>query len=223
MQICNTCHAGCCRKHNIDVTGIDILNIVETLNLDISFFSEALPNEDEYVKAMLGKVPLFKFSDGEPGKYYRMCIKMRESVIFPKTLKCMFLQEWPDENPDSPTFNKIISRCGIYNTRPLTCSTYPAKLEQDGLSAHYFDPFEDSNKDESPAYKACPRPLTKDDFETSSADIMKNLVLYKFEMDFFTMLAEKWNKNPRSSDDLMDFLKEEYNNRVKFNPKKSIS
>jgi len=223
MQICNSCHAGCCRKHNIDITGIDILNIAETLNLDISFFSEALPNDDQYVKAMLNKVPLLKFTDGEPDKYYRMCLKMRESTLFPNSLKCMFLQEWIDENPDSANFNKVIARCGIYNIRPLTCSTYPAKLEQNSLSAYYIDPFISSEEKKSSFDKACPRPLSKDDFDNNSANMMKDLVLYKFEMDFFKMLSEKWNKNPRASDDLITFLKEEYKNRVKFTPKEISS
>lgn len=219
MQICNSCHAGCCRKHNIDVTGIDILNISKALSLDISFFTEALPTNEEYTKAMLSKVPLLKFSDGEKDKYYRMSIKMRESTLFPNSLKCMFLQEWVGENPDLPDYGKVTGRCGIYNIRPLTCSTYPAKLEQTGLTSYYVDPFESSETTDNPAYKTCPRQLTKDDFDCESANTMKDLVLYKFEMDFFKMLTAKWNKNPQSSDDLMAFLEEEYQNRVKFKPK----
>lgn len=214
MKICDSCHGGCCRSFKPDITGIDMINIVQSLKFDINFFVTAIPVFDKYLKFALGKKPLFIFTDSAKEQYYRFSLKMEQSRIFAGTYKCIFLNEFDGKAQESKLYDNVISRCGIYHARPLTCRTFPAQINPEIKQAIMFNPYNISSPDDHPAYRLCYRPITKEDYEQFQEQMFKNLVAYDYEMLFFLKLSEKWNKNPDSSDYFLDFMLKEYKNRI---------
>ena len=129
--------------------------------------------------------------------------------------RCMFLQEWNGEDFLLPDLTQITARCGIYGNKPLTCSIFPAKLHDDGLTGLAANPGSD-NISGNPAYDLCPRILDEDDLADHSGKTIKNLVLYKYEMDYFKSVAEIWNKEPGDYAKYLAYLELVYKNRVLF-------
>ncbi len=214
MRICDSCHGGCCRKYNPDITGIDMLKIAQSMKLDINFFATAIPVDDEYLRLALGKKPLFIFTDSKKEQYYRFSLKMEESILFPGTYKCIFINETDAKGLGSKLYDNIISRCSIYHVRPLTCKTFPAQINPQTGQAVIFDPYKISSEEDNPAYRLCPGPVKMEDYKEFQEQMVKDLVAYDYEMLFFLKLAEKWNKNPDLSDYFIDFMEKEYKNRV---------
>jgi len=217
LKICEACHGGCCRRFFPDITGYDIIKIIESSGLDINFFATAQPVDENYLKIALGIKPLFAFTDSGEKQYYRFCLKMEESSLFPDSYKCIFLNELDAKKEGSKLYDGIIARCSIYHARPLTCRTFPAKFHPKKKKGMLIDPNKSFPKDKNPAYKLCPRPLIAEDSQGNQAETLNNLVLYDYEMAFFLELSEKWNEKPDLSDYFAEFMIKKYQNRITLN------
>ncbi|OGI19562.1 MAG: hypothetical protein A2287_07630 [Candidatus Melainabacteria bacterium RIFOXYA12_FULL_32_12] len=215
MQICSNCHAGCCRKFNAHLTGYDILKIKRNLGLDYLYFVQIAPVKEENIDKIIEQTALFKFTNLGNDEYYTFHMKRVKSRYFPDSYKCMFLQEWDGEDFLLPV-DKVISRCGIYESKPLTCSIFPSKLHDDGLIGVSGNP-KNNNTTGNPAYDLCPRLLEEKDIEDFSDNAVQNLVLYKYEMDYFKSLAKVWNEYPSDFARFIAYLEAAYKNRILFN------
>ncbi|OGI01310.1 MAG: hypothetical protein A2Y25_00940 [Candidatus Melainabacteria bacterium GWF2_37_15] len=225
MKVCKTCNAGCCRAFRVPVTGFDILRIMRTIDIDPYFFCGVEEITGERLEKALGKDPLFLFTDrGEP-KYFEIYLKSVEGKYFGFHGKCIFLQEWDAKELNSQEIDGIIGRCGIYDCRPLTCRTYPSKIDKDG-KLYMFDPYYEHTDPENKRWQAlpyglCPRPIEQEDFRAGVNEYIKNLLHANYEMEFFIELSKKWNQNPDISDKFIEFLEKEYQDRLPFRVKDS--
>ena len=210
MLICNSCHGGCCRNFGVGLTGYDILNISKILNLDPISFVQVLP-VDKDIELQSKYSALFKFTDYNINYFYRFCLRMDKSMLVSETIKCMFLLEC-FANPLVLSEDKIIARCGIYTCRPLICRTFPSKLDPTEKMGIVFNPIVENT--ENKIYNLCPRTLTNDDLDNSSDEILKSLIMRKFEVDYFKNLAEYWNKNPGTISEFLIFMEKVYKKRV---------
>ncbi len=214
-MICSVCHGGCCRRYYVDITGYDILNISKTLMMDIPVFVDIVSIDEDQIDFYKEESVLFKFTDDNCEKYYRFCLKKSESVVYPDTQKCMFLQEWNANTLNYPEMeDTIIARCGIYGCRPLMCATYPAKYDLSGNFGYIPDPYTSCEKKSHPALNLCPRSVTSEDFKGCADETIKNLALQAYEMKFFRAMAEYWNNEPKSVNEFYNFIQKVYSNRV---------
>lgn len=223
MGVCSICHGGCCRRYYIDLTGYDMINISNTLELEIPIFTQLLAVKDEDAENLKKDAALFKFLDDEQKRYYRFCLKQTKSTIIPETLKCMFLQEWDGKSLGHEELNDVIGRCGIYGPRPYTCAIYPAKLDATGIFGYVPDPHKNCERKKTAAYNVCPRPIVDKDFGSDTEVTTKNLALHKFEMDFFKAFAKHWNQNPGYLSDFFTHLKEVYSKRLMYQDETFVS
>ena len=209
MEFCSICHAGCCRSMNVDVTGYDILKIHNTLGLSLPLFITALRQEGEKYEENRGRLAMFKFADLAPDIYYKLILQSVPTNIFGEnSSKCIFLMEW---NPQKFGLNEpITARCGIYNLRPLTCRTFPTKLNEN-LEPVMLDPYTTYQQLKTILAKSCLQALSKScrrtGFKNFSEQYYKDLYNNIIEMNFFGKLLKSGIKNPEVSDNLLDFLK----------------
>jgi len=164
---------------------------------------------------------LFIFTDSGEKQHFSLVLKFNESKFYPRTSKCIFLQEWSAEALGSEELTGIVGRCGIYSCRPVSCRAYPAKYDEEKKEIIIKDPYLALEKEhkmttDSSACKLCPQALTEADYKPFMESYAANSVLNKYEKDFFMNLAEKWNKNPDVSDNFYDFLVKEYNDRIEY-------
>jgi len=217
MTICAECHAGCCRRFNINLTGVDILRISKTLDMDYKSFTQFNPVKPENVEKEQKKTALFLFKDFDEGKiYYRICMKLANSLLFPDSFKCMFLHEWNGETLGLDNVPNVISRCGIYDIRPSACAVFPSELKKNNLIGITSNPNFFFEPSENPGYKLCPKNVNEDDFADCSGNLIKTLVLQRYEMDYFRSIAVIWNEDPKPVDYFYAFLESAYKNRVLF-------
>lgn len=213
MGICNSCAAGCCRNYTISLTGYDILNISRALGVAPSSFVDLIPVEEgQDIEYKSKHAALFKFSDCDKDKYYIFGLKMDESKIAPGTFKCQFLMEWHLDNIN-PSVEGIIARCGIYNCRPLLCSAFPTKFDEKENAGIMVNTSSFDQTFEHPIYKTCSSKPTSDDISNPD-EIMKTLVLKKYELEYFKNLSNEWNKNSGTLAEFWNFMADAYKNRV---------
>lgn len=214
MLSCSSCLAGCCRRFDVPLTGFDIIKIQKALNLEYYEIAQLIPvKEDSYEKNSKA-TGVFKFNNFDAGEYFTFYLRNIKSKYIPDSYKCMFLQEWNGEDfllHDRPG---IKARCGIYNIRPLICSVYPARLHENELIGVVKNPTKHLEKPDNPAYNLCPEEYDEKEFFTDSDEIIKNLVLYKYEVNYFQFLAEVWNQNTCDFGLFYNFLEESYKNRI---------
>ncbi len=219
MELCSNCNGSCCRAPNVEVTGYDILQIYKTLAIDPFLFLIVLPVEGQKLKDSRGKTPLFKFTDLDPEKYYKIILRSVPTAIFPEnSSKCIFLLEWDPEKFGLEAPDGIIGRCGIYTIRPYTCRTFPTRLNDD-LEPLMQDPYTMVRKStdehwQKPPYRLCPGPVDEKDYINFSEQYYKDLYAMHTETLFFLKIAEKWNQNPDVSDNFIGFIEKEYKNRL---------
>lgn len=216
MSVCSECHGGCCRRYYIDLTGYDIFKIHNLLELDYDIFATPIEVTENIKDEVSKDAALFKFSDKKNDVYYRFTLTRIESHLAKGTSKCMFLQEWDSETLKKETPQKLMGRCGIYSARPLMCANYPARFDLTGLFGYVLDPYLNAEKKQTEVYNVCPRKLTKEDFADYSGEINKNLALRKFELEYFQKLAKEWNENPKTENELFDFIDKIYTNRISY-------
>ena len=213
MEICNSCQGGCCRNFTVSLTGYDILNISKTLRVHPASFINIIEVEaGADIEYKSKHTALFRFSDYDKDKYYIFGIRMVESKLALGTAKCQFLVEWNlDEH--NPSVDGIIARCGIYNCRPLLCAAFPTKFDETEKQGIMVNTSLFGQNFEHPIYKTCSRTLSQEDISNPD-EIMKILVLRKYELDYFKNLAIKWDENPGTLMEFFDFMTKAYQNRV---------
>ena len=207
MNPCESCHAGCCRSFAVPLTGADILQIERDRGLRFEEFVCRWEDPDGRIARDIA--PHFRFSDA-PQQRFVICLRHEASESFPGTTRCRFLLEGARgvEHPLG------VARCAIYGSRPAACRTFPARLGETGDLAVLGDVPLRGRAGEHRAYELCPRPWGPSDIDP--IDAVQELVLARFEMQFFTHLAELWNRKPRPWEAFPAFLRLAYSARVQF-------
>lgn len=219
MELCKNCHAGCCRRYNPSILGIDIIRICKALNVDMFFLISAIKIDEEKAEKLKNEKPIFIFTDLGEKMYFSLILKSNLSRLYPETTKCIFLQEWSAEAQQSEELTGIIGRCGIYDIRPLNCRKWPAEYDDEEHKVVIPDPYTVLEKthekaNDSPAYSLCPEPI-KPEYLTKYEEMYnKYSVLYHKEKAFFIKVAQKWNEKPDLSDNFYKFLLKEYASRI---------
>ncbi len=225
MKVCKTCSGGCCRAFRVPITGFDILRIMRTIDIDPFFFCGVQEVKPEKLEKLLGKEPVFIFTDSGEPRYYEIFLKLILSKYYDLNHKCIFLHEWDAQEYGSAELEGIIGRCGIYDCRPLACRIYPSKLDDEGnlvMNNPYSEYTNPENKRwANLPYGLCPRPVQKEDYIHLTDEYIKNLTHQKFEMKFFLDLSKKWNENPDISDNFINFLEKNYSDRLLLNDLKT--
>ncbi len=205
MSLCEGCHAGCCRSFAVPVTGADILRIERDLGLDFWSFVCRWADPDGNIAHRYA--PQFRFED-EPEMPFVVCLQHAESRYFPQTTMCQFLAEQaPDEEHPLGT-----AHCGIYGSRPAACRVFPAKFNDTEDLAILHDVPSHGRGGQDEVYSLCPRPWTPQDVDP--LEVLPNLAVAKYEMQFFHYLAAAWNRAPKAWSLFPDFLRVVYANRV---------
>ena len=211
MHICGECTCGCCRKFAIPITGYDILKISKNLKININSFIEIDPVPEERIEDESSIVGLFKFAESASDGFYKFCMKKVESSLVPGVFKCIFLQEWYN-NPDNPSVENIVARCGIYGNRPTICAAFPATVDKSGYFAVIVS--KKITEEDNILYKLCPREIVREDFPQNSESILRTVLMNKYEQDFFKTIAVIWNENPKPLNLFIPFLENWYAERV---------
>jgi Fe-S-cluster containining protein len=205
MSQCATCHAGCCRSFVVPVTGADVLKIISAQKL--SFWDFVCRWADPDGAIALKYAPHFYFRD-TPQIPYVISLIQEYSSLFPGTARCKFLIE------GAPTHEQPlgISQCGIYGERPSACRVFPTKFDHAGELAILYDVPKEGRGGSHPVYRLCPRKWEPHDLDPISQ--VQDLVIARYEMDFFFKLARGWNARPGEWRTFPDFLQLVYSQRV---------
>lgn len=206
MSLCAACHAGCCRSFAVPVTGADILRIMARRGID--FWDFVCRWSDPQGLIAQNHAPHFHFNDDRRTPYV-ICLIPEESRQFPGTTKCLFLKEGTS-TPDAPLG---VSSCGAYDHRPAACRAFPAKLNQTGELAVLYDVPDRGRDGDHPAYGLCPRQWTPEDLDPVQQ--VQDLVVAKYEMNFFHQLAASWNERPGDWRRFPEFLQLVYAARLR--------
>jgi Fe-S-cluster containining protein len=205
MGICDSCHAGCCRAFAVPITGADIIAIQRRLGLPFDEFVRRVP--DHSGRIANGAVPHFSFSDS-PTTPHVICLTQVPSPFHPKSVKCRFLVECaPDEE-----FPLGRARCGVYGVRPSACRVFPTKFNATNDLAVVCEIPGRMRANPNPAYTLCPRPWQPEDVDPIQA--VQDLAVIKYELAFFSQVAELWNRSPASWSAFFQFLEIVYSQRV---------
>jgi Fe-S-cluster containining protein len=221
--MCDTCHAGCCRAYHLFITVFDALLISRDLNLPIAEFVTMVPQNDEGVKRLGNLNRPIRFSDpGFEDTYFYIGLKRVESRLFPGTVKCFFLQEWHRAEPVAARGNHpgatVAGRCGIYGSRPLMCRAYPSHLHPNGALGLIGNPKPAELVKTNAIYNLCPDKWDAASFGSDPTQVVHNLVLNRYEVEFQNKLIEEWNANPRPLRDFFPFAVACYANRFRLAP-----
>ncbi len=204
MGICDSCHSGCCRSFAVPISGADIHRF--TNHQQKPFWDFACRWEDAEGLISRNLAPHFFFED-DPTVPFVICLKHVPSLSFPGTTKCRFLMEClPDE--EHP---KGLGRCSIYGSRPHTCRSFPAKLNDSNELAILYD-IPSNGRDGEAAYDLCPRQWKASDLEPN--DTIQSLVIAQYEMTFFQKIATIWNQSPGEWSKFPEFIDLIYSNRI---------
>jgi Fe-S-cluster containining protein len=202
---CENCHAGCCRAFAVPLTGADILRIERGLNL--TFWDFACRWADPEGQIARQHAPHFFFDD-EPDTPFVISLMHRVSENFPQTTCCRFLLEGtPDA--DHPLGR---SRCGIHNLRPATCRVFPTKFNATGELAVIQDIPRPTRDGGESVYDLCSRQWEPADLDP--VEPLHDLIVARYEMQFFHRLADQWNQSPRPWAVFPDFLRMVYSQRL---------
>ena len=206
MSLCAGCHAGCCRSFAVPVTGADILKVMARQSL--SFWDFVCRWADPQGLIARNHAPHFHFRD-DPQTPYVICLLQNSSQQFAGSDKCRFLEEQPAtaEQPQGT------AHCGIYENRPGACRAFPVQLNATSDLAVIYDVPKSGRPDAGPAYQLCPRPWTPDDIDPIQH--IQDLVVARYEMNFFHVLAQSWNQQPGSWKLFPDFLQLVYAQRIR--------
>lgn len=205
MSVCEGCHSGCCRAFAVPVTGADILRIVQ--HRELSFWDFACRWADPEGIISRNHAPQFYFDD-EPGKPFVICLKHDPSELFPRATRCHFLVE----EPADAAHPLGTAHCGIYNERPSACRVFPTRLSSQGDLAIIYDVPANGRANGEAAYQLCPRPWNTSDVDPIQQ--VQDLVVLRFEIEFFHKLAVAWNADPGDWLMFPDFLVDVYQGRV---------
>lgn len=202
---CESCHAGCCRSFAAPISGADIIKIEQSY--DLSFWDFACRWADPQGTIAKNVAPHFHFSDDLDTPFV-ICLAHETSQQFPGTTKCGFLVE--GEADASHEIGK--AHCRVYENRPMTCRNFPMKLNETGDLAILYDVPKPGRDGGHRAYDLCPEPLQPSDFDPIQS--VQELVISKYEMQFFQQVADIWNRTPGEWKIFPDFLHLVYAERI---------
>lgn len=205
MSLCATCHAGCCRTYVVPLTGADILRIMSKQQL--SFWEFVVRWADPQGKIALKFAPHFHFRDDLQTPYV-IALMQEESGQFPGTSRCKFLIEG-EQSSQHPLG---VSQCGIYGDRPSACRVFPTKLDREGELAVLCELPQQGPAGNHPIFRLCSRPWEPRDLDPIQQ--VQELVVAKYEMNFFFRLASAWNEQPGDWRAFPEFLQGVYGNRI---------
>lgn len=205
MGICQGCHSGCCRSFAIPITGADMITLERDTGL--SFWDFGCRWADPEGSIAANYAPHFFFQD-EPQTPFVICLKHEVSENFPQTSRCLFLKETPpdEEHPLGQ------GKCSVYGSRPAACRVFPTKLDTENLLP-IIHPIPEYGRDSKlPQYRLCPRQWTPADVDP--IDAMRDLVVARYEAQFYAQIARLWNQKVGPWNLFPDFLRNVYQNRV---------
>ena len=205
MGPCDGCHAGCCRSLAVPVTGADLLRIERDrgIALEDSLCRWADPED----RVGRGIAPHFHFAD-DASVPYVIGLRHVASETHSGTTRCEFLIEEPP-SADAPLGR---ARCGIHESRPLACRTFPAKFNTTGELTILSEPPRSGREEEHPVYGLCPRPWRAEDVDP--LELPGDLARTRFERDFFWSVSRLWNEAAGGFEEFPGFLRWVYGNRV---------
>jgi Fe-S-cluster containining protein len=148
------------------------------------------------------------FFEDDPQTPYVISLLQSESGQFPATSRCKFLVE----GTSTTEFPLGISHCGIYADRPSACRVYPTKFDKAGELAVLCDVPAAGKGGSHAAYRLCARQWEPPDLDPIGQ--VQDLVIAKYEMNFFFKLAQAWNARPGEWAAFPDFLQLVYAKRV---------
>lgn len=220
--MCDTCHAGCCRAYTLIITVFDALQISRDLSLPIGEFVTMIPHNAEKVKKMGDLHRPLRFSDpGFEDSFFYIALKRVESRLIPGTVKCYFLQEWQRSEPVAKRGQHpgatVAGRCGIYGSRPLMCRAYPSFLHKDALG-FITNPKSPGLEKANAIYTLCPEKWEAASFGSDPSQIIHQLVLNRYEIEFQNKLIEEWNASPRPLKEFFPYAVACYGNRFRVVP-----
>ena len=115
--VCFTCPSSCCINFRVPITGSDLYRLVTSHALnpaDVGIFAP-FTNEDK-------EPDILYFEPG--GHAYQLSLQKKGLPEKSQThLPCAFLLEFDDQT----------KRCGVYDTRPMSCRQFPTKLSERGV------------------------------------------------------------------------------------------
>lgn len=205
MSICEGCHAGCCRAFAVPLSGADVVSIEQGTGRDFWQFACRWEDSDGLIARKYA--PHLHFDD-EPDTPFVLCLRHEASALFPRTTKCLFLEESPPD-AEHPLGT---ARCGNYAHRPHACRAFPMKLDAENSLAVIHPVPERARDGGQGAYELCPRPWTVEDVEPVQA--VRDLVVARHEMEFFRTVAQVWNRRPGPWVLFPEFLRIVYSRRV---------
>jgi len=205
MSQCATCHAGCCRSFVVPVTGADVLRIMSQRRL--SFWDFVCRWSDPDGKIALEYAPHWHFRD-QPEMPFVISLIQEYSSQFPGTTRCKFLAE----GPQSAARPLGVSQCGIYGDRPSACRVFPTKFDHAGELAVLCDVPATGRGGSHPVYQLCPKTWEPADLDPIQQ--VQDLVVARYEMNFFFKLARAWNQRPGEWLLFPEFLRSVYARRV---------
>lgn len=205
MSLCQGCHAGCCRSFAVPITGADMLRLEQETGQN--FWDFACRWADESGAIAGNYAPHFHFAD-EPATPFVICLQHVPSAHHPGTARCHFLQESaPDE-----TRAVGAAHCGAYSGRPAACRVFPTKFDVNNQLPILHAVPEYGREERRPEFRLCPRQWTPQDVDPLQA--ARELVVARYEVQFFHQLAALWNQQPGPWEIFPEFLREVYANRV---------
>ena len=152
--------------------------------------------------------PHFHFHD-EPHTPWVIGLQHVSSTIDASSTKCKFLVE------EAPSTKHPLGRtsCEAYDARPQTCRAFPNSLNDTSDLAIICQIPERARDETTELYKLCPEPWEAEDFDPVTT--IHDLVVCRYEMEFFCSLAAQWNRNPGSWELFPEFLRLVYTSRIR--------
>ncbi len=103
--------------------------------------------------------------------------------------------------------------CGTYQGRPAACRVFPTKFDLNSELPIIHAVPEYGRAEQLPQYKLCPRQWQPQDVDPVEA--AQELVVARYEMNFFHQLAQLWNQHQGPWDVFPDFIRDVYSRRIK--------
>lgn len=198
MNLCKNCHAGCCRRDELYITVLDFLEFVNQLGLEKASrsvkFEPSFEQSPDYLFPSQDRIYPFVFDDvlDQTATYFYLSLKKEHSKLLESSQKCIFLEEYLDENKN------IRAHCTINDFKPYACRAYPFTFDSKKSKSFLIRPQESPKAKENLAYKLCPKDtLEFNDFEINSSGSLlqqSNLNLLTYQrIKVHNQLAINWN------------------------------
>ncbi|MDJ0625902.1 MAG: hypothetical protein QNJ31_06005 [Candidatus Caenarcaniphilales bacterium] len=210
-NICDSCHAGCCRAYRLIITVYDFIDLVNAIGLNEAVKGvcfEPIPFNLNYTSNKNIMFPFIFDNQDKKGKMFSLALKRVESKLFPGTVKCFFLgeEERAEVNPELPNHkyhpgSRVLGRCSVYMDRPTMCRTYPIAHNPNSKISVLKKRENLPQSNEKEAYQICPKQtLELEDFDlTDSKSVTKkynDLLLNEGRTQAHNEVALKWNSQP---------------------------